>query len=90
MFLHSYTLPYVRLNQSVLLFIKGACLEEKPLPFVRPNQSLLLLINGACLEEKSLSYVRPIQSLLLRATCRSGGTFVSTEEQLYIVLQLQI
>jgi len=52
MLLQSYTLHYVRLNQSLLLFINGACLEEKPFPYVRLNQSVLLFINGACLEEK--------------------------------------
>ena len=53
----------VQPNQTLLLFINGACLEEKPLSYVRPNQSLLLFINGACLEEKLLPYVRLNQSL---------------------------
>jgi hypothetical protein len=57
MLLHSYMLPYVRPNQSVLLLITGACLEEKPLHYVRLNQSLFLFINGACLEEKPLPYI---------------------------------
>jgi hypothetical protein len=34
-------LPYVWLNQSLLLFINGAWLEEKPLAYDRPIQSLL-------------------------------------------------
>jgi hypothetical protein len=50
--------PLSNHHHSLLLFLNGACLEEKPLPYVFLDQSLLLFINGAYLVEKPLPYVQ--------------------------------